>query len=251
MSVKTYYVVFITLSIIIHSMSVGAVDCCSQHQGVCGDKCCDDTAIPDKCGNIKVIKLPPRATPKLKTVVKETLLEPPPKWMFIWHDPDTGTRYISNNFPPWYRNIPPYPEDSPRVVVYDEYHRIIDDTNQKLSATEKLKFRTQAESNLQQQQAYQAKLQKQAELQQKKTLLETLFKNWDTNSKTTPEMDKLLDYFAAAGEIQIGMTEEQVRKAWGKPNSMITKKQAEKVLKYKQGQVALKNNRVRAYEKRK
>ena len=44
-----YVMMLFCLSTIITPVSMAKKGCCSQHGGVCGDKCCDGTPLSDKC----------------------------------------------------------------------------------------------------------------------------------------------------------------------------------------------------------
>jgi hypothetical protein len=232
-----------------------AQDCCSQFGGVCGDQCCDGRSLPKNCGDFQFLHLPataaPSATPsKIENLQSETggYLKPPPKWLYVWHDPMTKTPYISASFPPWYRN-PHYPDNYPRVWVYDEHHRLLDDTGLQVSAEVEEKKRQQAEVHLQQQVAYQEAERKQAEIAIKQARLDKLLQIWKKNGVVTKEMERLLDEFAITGKVTMAMTEEQVQTAWGKFQSqktVLNENKMEKVLKYKKGEVILVENRVRA-----
>ncbi|HHB92577.1 MAG TPA: hypothetical protein ENK59_05120 [Thioploca sp.] len=120
--------------------------CCLQNQGICGDKCCDGMLFSEiDCGH-KFIELPTIISPNLETQsVKSSS-----NWLYIWTDSNTNIPHLSSKFPPWYRN-PLYPENYPRVLVYDEYNRLIDDTGTKIGKQEASKFRQLAITNLKQQ----------------------------------------------------------------------------------------------------
>lgn len=234
-----------------------AQDCCLRSGGVCGDQCCDGTSLPKNCGDFQFLRLPPRAVPSatpsrtenLKSQIKsEDSLKPPPKWLYVWHDPVTKTPYISTTFPPWYRN-PHYPRNYSRVWVYDEHHRLLDDTGLQVSAEVEEKKRQQAEAHRQQQLAYQEAEKKQAEIEAKQARIEKLLQAWMKTEVVTEEMEQLLDELANAGEVTMAMTEEQVRMAWGKSQSQgisVVENKVEKILRYEKGEVTLVENRVRA-----
>jgi hypothetical protein len=232
-----------------------AQDCCLPFGGICGDQCCDGTFLPKNCGDFQFLHLPPAAAPnaipsKTENIKSETQgsLKPPPKWLYVWHDPMTKTPYISASFPPWYRN-PHYPDNYPRVWVYDEHHRLLDDTGLQVSAEVEEKKRQQAEVHLQQQVAYQEAERKQAEIATKQARLDKLLQTWIKTGVVTGEMEQLLDELATAGKVTMAMTEEQVQIAWGKfqsQKSVLNENKMEKVLKYKKGEVILVENRVRS-----
>jgi len=202
-------------------------------------------------GDFHFIHLPPVPAPG-KTAnsniesESDDALQPPPKWLYIWHDSVTQTPYMSTTFPPWYRNSY-YPQNYPRVWVYDEYHRLLDDTGEQLSAKDETKKRQQAEVHLQQQVAYQAAKKRQAEIEAKQSRLQEFLKTWRKTGSVTEEMDNLLDELATVGEVMMAMTEEQVQTAWGKLLSQETSvvgDKVQKILRYKKGEITLLENRV-------
>jgi len=242
---KRNYTTLIILSILSQFVFAGTLNCCLQQGNVCGDKCCDGTPLPANCGDFQIIKLPPPAAPR--RAEENAPNEPPPKWLYIWNDPHTGTPYLSNTFPPWYRN-PQYPDNYPHVLVYDKYNRLIDDTGKKMSVSDTLKFRKKAESNLQQQAAYQQAKKTQVEMQAKQIRLNKLLKEWAETGKVTKEMTKLLEELAAAKQVTMAMTEKQVKQAWGTPQSRTTKMvngKFQKTLKYKKGEIIINDGRVK------
>ncbi|MDM8557414.1 hypothetical protein [Candidatus Parabeggiatoa sp. HSG14] len=214
----------IVLSIFTYCALASSQDCCTQHGDVCGDECCDGTPLSSECGTFKYIELPQRASPTAQIQEEGVSLKPPPKWLYVWNDPKSGTPYFSSIFPPWYRNIH-YPKDSPRsrVLVYDEYNRLIDDTTQQKSFSEIFKIRQQATSNLQQQKFYEQSQKYQAEMQKKQKRFKKLLKKWIKDKKVDDEMKKLLEEFVVAGKVTMAMTKKQVQKIWGEPQDTITR----------------------------
>lgn len=247
---KKNYIALIVLSILSKFVSAATSDCCLQQGSVCGDRCCDGTPLAASCGDFKIIKLPPPAAPM--RAEENAPDEQPPKWLYIWNDPHTGTPYLSNTFPPWYRN-PQYSDNYPRVLVYDEYNRLIDDTGKKMSASDMLKVRKKAESNQQQQAAYQQAKKKQAEMQAKQIRIDKLLKEWAKTGKVTKKFAKLLEELAAAKQVTMAMTEKQVKQAWGTPlqsTKGIVNGKFQKTLTYKKGQVILIDGLVKQLKKK-
>jgi putative alpha-1,2-mannosidase len=247
-SFKQYYTLLIILSSLIFSPAKAISECCQAHSGICGDQCCDKTPIPKNCGDIQIIKLPPPASPtgQTKSEADEALIAPP-KWLYVWTDPYSGMRHLSTTFPPWYRNAH-YPAHSPRVLVYDEYNRLIDDTDQNLSAAEMKKRLQQAQANQQEQKNYQQKQKKRAEIAQKKKQLEKWLEEWKTTQKVTEEMNQLLEELAKLENVTIAMTDAQVKKALGKPKKsteVFDKGQFQKILTYPRKQIIFIDGRVR------
>ncbi len=248
---KKYYAQLIILSCFIPDIAAATYDCCEQHFGICGDQCCDNTAIPKQCGDFQIIKLPPPASPTVQTQSENDPLTPPPKWLYVWTEPHRGMRHLSSSFPPWYRNAH-YPEHYPRVLVYDEYNRLIDDTGKLLSAADAQKRLQQAQSNQQQQLAYQQRLKKEAEIQEKQTRLEKWLDEWTKTEKVTEEMTQLLDELAKLEKVTMAMTEAQVKQAWGKPQKsteVIDKGQFQKILTYPNKQIIFIDGRVKGIKK--
>ncbi len=229
---KYYPILIITLNLLIQSIAFA--ECCSQHGGICNKKkCCDDTPLPTDCGDFKFIKLPPIAFPmplESQQPDKEPKqsVELPSQQLYSWHDPQTGTRYLSGTFPPWYRNSK-YPTNYPPVLVYDDHNRLIDDTNQKIPEPVAQAQRKQAELSQQQQQAHQQAQVQELQAQTQQAILSRLLTQWTqqeqqwiATQKVTSNMTRLLEKLAKAKEVVIGMTEEQVKQAWGKPESEST-----------------------------
>ncbi len=243
-SLKKYYTSLIILSCFIPIVAAATSDCCEQHSGICGDQCCDNTPIPKQCGDIQIIKLPPPASPTGQT--ENDPLTPPPKWLYVWTDLHSGMRHLSSTFPPWYRNLH-YPQHYPRVLVYDEYNRLIDDTGKALSAADAQKRLEQAQANQQEQQDYEQNLKKEAEIKEKQTRLDKWLKEWSKTQKVTKEMSQLLDDLAKLEKVTMAMTEAQVKQAWGKPQKsteVIDKGQSQKILTYPNKQIIFIDGRV-------
>jgi len=119
-------------ALIFPSTMLAAAECCLQHGDVCGDKCCDGTSF--NCGKVQIIFLPPAEIPNPQEPKSsnepEKTASPPEKWLYTWKNSQTGVLYLSSNLPPWYRNVQiPSSEEYPRVLVFDEYNRLVDDTD--------------------------------------------------------------------------------------------------------------------------
>jgi hypothetical protein len=255
---KHCYITLIILGVLNQFVSAQSQDCCRQHGNICDEtQCCDGTPLPAECGEFRYIKLPHRASPERQAPEEKAPLAEPPQWLYVWDAPESGTPHFSSTFPPWYRNIH-YPKDLPRsrVLVYDEYNRLIDDTDQRKSRSETVKIQQNALSISQQQQAYkhsqkqQRDKQKiQREIQEKQERLEKLIKEWaKTQGKVSNEMNELLEELARAGQVTIAMTKKQVQQVWGPPKSTVTtlvKGKYHTILLYNNGrQVILSDGRV-------
>lgn len=206
-----------------------AMDCCSQHGNICGDKCCDGTPFPTHCGDFRIIKLPPLSSATLEEDEENILQNPPQKWLYVWEDPQTGTPYFSSSYPHWYRNnLYPDSDKYPRVLVYDEYNRLIDDTSIKMDIAQTITTRKQAESIQQQQAAYQEAKEKQAEKQAKQTRLVQMLKD----DKITEQLNQLLQ------ELPIEQVTRAMAEAWGTPQvdkKAIVQGKSLELLKYQNG----------------
>lgn len=218
--------------------------CCLQNQGICGDKCCDNTSFSElNCGH-EFVKLPTVVTPTLQN----NSVKSPSKWLYVWTVPDTNKSHLSSKFPPWYRN-PLYPEDYPRVLVYDEYNRLIDDTGIQIDEQKEHKLRQQAITNLQQQQRYNKITTKKNSEKAKQKRLKSLLSKWSKTGIISKEIKKLLAEQVANKKITIAMSEKQVRQAWGKPDyhmEEIINGKTKRTLTYKQNQVMLIDNVVKS-----
>ncbi len=208
--------------------------CCIHNKGICGDKCCDGTILPETdCGH-KFIELPTIISPTVENSVAH-----PPKWLYVWTDLNTNTPHLSNTFPPWYRN-PLYPENYPRVLVYDEYNRLIDDTGTKIDKQQEYKFRQKAIANVIKQEQYKKITEAKVEEKTKQKRLKYLQSKWSKTGIISKEMKQLLAEQVAKKQVTIAMTEEQVVQAWGKPKSYIEEiSDGKKKLRYNQGQIIL------------
>ncbi len=222
--------------------------CCMQNQGICGDKCCDGTIFSKiDCGH-KFIELPATISPDLENI--KNSIKPPSNWLYVWTDPNTNTPHLSSTFPPWYRN-PLYPESYPRVLVYDEYNRLIDDTKTKIDKQEASKFRQQAVINLQQQKQYNKISKIEANKVAKQKRLKYLQSNWSKTGVISQEMQQLLTEQVEQKQVTMAMTEKQVLQAWGLPDSNteeLLDGKTKKVLIYKQGQILLVDDIVKSVQ---
>lgn len=229
-----YYLTLIILNLL--TQPTALAECCSQHGGICNkEKCCDDTPLPTDCGDIRLIKLPPLASltlpqdqPKPNKDQPEKPSEPqmtPQSRLYSWYDQQTDRRYLSSTFPPWYRH-PQYLGNYPTVLVYDENHRLIDNTQRKNSPDIDQAIRKQVEQDQKQLAAYQKIQEQEQESQSQQTHLATLLEQWAQQEQqwmetqqVTPPMTRLLAELAKAKTVVIAMTEEQVKQAWGEPDS--------------------------------
>jgi len=238
---------FLNLILMLYSSQTMA--CCLQNQGICGDECCDGMMFSKiDCGH-KFIELPTTIKPNLE--YKKNSVESPSNWLYIWTDSNTNIPHLSSTFPPWYRN-PLYPENYPRVLVYDEYNRLIDDTGTKIGKQEASEFRQQAITNLKQQEQYNkiSKLKSDEKIKQER--LKYLQANWSKTGIISTEMQQLLTEQVEKKQITIAMNEEQVLQAWGIPESNIKEiidNKVKKVLIYKQGKILLVDDIVKSIQK--
>lgn len=259
----SYYLTFILFNLL--TQPIVLAECCSSHGGICNkEKCCDDTLLPSDCGDVRLIKLPPLASLTLpqapakpnKEQPESQPVAPPPSWLYTWQDQQTGRRYLSSTFPPWYRNSQ-YTGNYPTVQIYDENHRLIDNTQQKISAATNQALRQQIEKKQQQLADYQKAQAEEAQAQTQQTYLADLLKQWAQQEKQwietqeiTPSMTRLLTELVAAKKVVISMTEEQVKQAWGEPNSesvaLIGKKYVKTWIYPNGKQVTLQEGRVQA-----
>lgn len=264
-----YYLIIILNSL---TQPIVLAECCLPHGGICNqEKCCDNTPLPADCGDIRLIKLPPPISltlPQDQTRPNKESPESPPKkraesqqtvphnWLYSWYDQQTGRHYLSSTFPPWYRN-PRYTGHYPTVLVYDENYRLIDNTQQSTSPDTNQAIREQVEQNQKQLSAYQHQQEQELQAKAQQTQLAILLKQWAqqekqwlTTQKITPAMTRLLAELAAAKQVVIAMTAEQVKQAWGKPTSesvAIVDNQPVKVWIYPHNkQVILQADRVQA-----
>ncbi|MBE9562343.1 MAG: hypothetical protein IMF12_05720 [Proteobacteria bacterium] len=232
------------LILMLHSSQTTA--CCSQNQGICGDKCCDGAIFSEiDCGH-KFVELPTITTPALENT--KNSIKSPSKWLYVWTDLNTNKSHLSSKFPPWYRN-PLYPEDYPRVLVYDEYNRLIDDTGTQIDKQKSYKLRQRAINNLQQREQYNKNIAKKAKQKAKWIRLKYLQSQWGKTGIVGKEMQQLLTEQVANKKVTVAMTEKQVVQAWGKSNSHVEEiigDKTKKILTYKQGQVMLINNMVKS-----
>jgi len=199
------------------------------------------------CGR-KFIELPTIISPTLETV--ENSVAHPSKWLYVWTDLNTNTPHLSSTFPPWYRN-PLYPENYPRVLVYDDYNRLIDDTGTKIDKQQEYKFRQQAITNLQQQEQYKKITDAKVEEKTKQERLKYLQSKWSKTGVISKEMKQLLAEQVAKKQVTIAMTEEQVMQAWGKPKTYIEEisdGKTKKKLMYNQGQIILVDKLVKSVQ---
>ncbi len=235
----------INLILILYSSQTMA--CCLQNQGICGDKCCDGMIFSKiDCGH-KFIELPTTISPNLENI--KNSVEPPSNWLYTWTDTKTNIPHLSSTFPPWYRN-PLYPKNYPRVLVYDEYNRLIDDT--KIDKQGASKFRQRAITNLKQQEQYNKISKLEANKKIKQERLKYLQSNWIKTGIISKEMQQLLTEQMEKKQIAIAMTEKQVIQAWGLPNSNteeIIDNKFKKILFYKQGQIMLIDDIVKSVKK--
>ncbi|GEM_PF-2690261 len=190
--------------------------CCPETTQLCGDQCCDGSPLSDQCGQLKIIQLPPVAgggqpTPALPTNSR----------FYTWKDPNTGTLYLSNQFPPWYRN-PHYPqlETYPPVQVFDEYNRLIDDTGHLLPPEQAAKLRSQAQSHHQQQLTQQAQREQQHNDSLKQQRLEFLIQTWQREGILPQELLTLLEDKVKIQQVTLAMTTQQVQQILGPPKSV-------------------------------
>ncbi|MDY6992698.1 MAG: hypothetical protein SVR94_08860 [Pseudomonadota bacterium] len=210
---KLTFFLFIVL-ILLPTLSQAKAICCQQHQGLCGDQCCDGTPLSEHCGHIQIIQLPPPLAPqtqeetqKKSTEQADKSLSPPPQRLYVWTDPQTNTPHLSSQVPIWYRNPEHFaPEAYPRVLVYDEYNRLIDDTHSQVSQSQAQQLRQQAQHYQQQQQHYQRQQQQYAQQQQQQ------------QAEKQQQILKL-NALAEEGQVATGMTLAQVKQAWGVPQT--------------------------------
>lgn len=142
----------LTILLILSQPILATVEtCCSQHGDICGDKCCDGTPFPKHCGTLQIISLPPVSSPNSTSPLPVEKKNPkvldeqkkggnksslPKKWLYTWENPKTGALCLSSTSPPWYRNAQyPLSKEYPRVQVFDEYHRLVDDTERPPNVT--------------------------------------------------------------------------------------------------------------------
>lgn len=211
MKSKNFLFILLTL---LPTLSQAKATCCQQHQGLCGDQCCDGTPLSEHCGHIQIIQLPPPLVPQTQeeTQRKETeqtdkSLAPPPQRLYVWTDPHTQTPHLSSQVPIWYRNPEHFaPEAYPRVLVYDHYNRLIDDTHSQVSQSHAQQLRQHAQHYQQQQQRYQRQQQQQAQQQQQQQAEER-------------QQTLKLNALAEKGQVAIEMTLAQVKHAWGAPET--------------------------------
>lgn len=264
-----YYLTFILFNLL--TQPIVLAECCSSHGGICNkEQCCDDTPLPTDCGDIRLIKLPPLASLTLPQVPESSKsnkdqpesqpVAPPPSWLYVWQDQQTGRRYLSSTFPPWYRNSQ-YTGNYPTVWIYDENNRLIDNTQQKTSSEKTNQaLRQQVEKKQQQLADYQKAQAKESQARTQQTYLADLLtrwaqqeKQWIKTKKITPPMTQLLAELVEAKEVVISMTEEQVKQAWGEPSSESVALVGNKYVKtwaYPNGkQVTLQAGRVQAIKR--
>ncbi|MDM8564071.1 hypothetical protein QUF74_00285 [Candidatus Halobeggiatoa sp. HSG11] len=235
---------FSVLILILYSNQI--IACCSQNQGICGDKCCDGAVFSKiDCGH-RFVELPTVVVPTLE-IAKDSV-KSPSKWLYVWTDPNTSKSHLSSKFPPWYRN-PLYPENYPRVLVYDEYNRLIDDTGTKTDEKKEYQLRQQAITNLRQQEQYNKILAKKVSKKAKQKRLKYLISQWNKTGVISKEMQNLLAEQVTNKNVTMAMTEKQVIQVWGKPDSYIeeiSNGKTNKTLIYKQNQVTLIDSFVKA-----
>lgn len=236
-------------------------NCCFQPGNVCGDKCCDGTPLPEECGNFKIIQLPPASTPQLTTAKeketkpKTTQEKEPPKRLYVWKDPNTEATYFSSAFPPWYRNTSdPNHDKYPRVLVFDEYNRVIDDTGNQDSNANAEQKRKEAELLQQQQEAAKKKAEEEKAVKVEQVRSAKMLQEWLKTGKLTEELKQLLEKWTDEGKVTPAMTEEQVKKVWGEPQTIQPVSEGEKsqtIWTYANGTiVTLLNGRVSSWTKK-
>lgn len=163
--------------------------CCAQHQGVCGVQCCDGKPLSTNtgCGHTYVFlpKLEKEdsdtETPKLSPQTQQRI--------YIWQNRYNKIQMMSGNPPPWYRNRD-YPNNYPRVLVYDNYGRLIDDTSLAKDNTTVKRLRDTALSITTQQ-------------------------GKDKTKPTSPPATQQNAHTLVA--VVEGMTKQQVSAVWGRP----------------------------------
>ncbi len=183
-----------------------AAGCCAQQGGVCGDKCCDQvTALnaPEaQCGAVVLTELERLTTtqPAEERPSSELTNALPTSLLYIWHS-ESGQEYYSTTAPHWYRN-PNYPSNYPQIQVYDEYHRLVDDTAFEVPKAVAQRLKRQARIYNQEQQEHS---EQQALAEQERLAVS--------------QQQQALQSAAEAGEVKIGMSMAQVEKAWGQPTA--------------------------------
>lgn len=131
------FFIFIFFSLTYLPFVSAANTCCLQHGGLCGDACCDTTALKNAdCGTVVIVELPEKtaqtASKDSKSIDEHNSSNSPQQPpLYIWQMPSSQTahapRYFSERPPAWYRNNN-YPDNYPRVLVFDGYQRLLDDT---------------------------------------------------------------------------------------------------------------------------
>lgn len=190
-----------------------AAACCAQQGGVCGDTCCDQvtrlTAPEAQCGAVVLTNLNRRLDPlaiQSKTAEAEyqsaskTTESIPESLLYTWQSA-AGQAYYSTTAPHWYRNSD-YPTGYPRVQVYDQYHRLVDDTAFEVPKGVAQRLKRQANAYQQEQQQF----YKQQQLAEQERL-------------AVSQQQEALQTTAMAGEVLIGMSMAQVETAWGNPTA--------------------------------